>query len=428
MSRVERGNDPEAAVAAATDVGGAHDLIVDLSHPSVLEDPYPTYRALRERAPVYFDKKLNVWIVSRYNDIVRALRDTDRFSSRRMDKLIQRRLPKATPDDVEPFLGIMRLWQQMVDPPVHTRLRNVINQGFTPRSIEALRPQIERTVDTALDAMEAAGGEVEFIRSFAFPVSAMTPLQLYGVPASDLDMIDKWTQDMTVFIGGSVDPRRGLSEASASIVAMRDYFRDMVQERRKRPTDDLIGRLVHAEGKGKFASEDELCAQLTMVQAASYFTTLDMFANGLLALLRTPSSMDVIREGRTSWRIAIDELLRYDGPVQLTHRLTTEEVTIDGTTIPADSIVYLLRGSANRDPARFEDPDSLRLERGDIHHLGLGEGVHYCTGAGLARLQGEVAFERLFARFPRMTLAPGLVWRTDNLQFRGLAKLPIALA
>jgi cytochrome P450 len=404
------------------------DKEINLLSGEVLENPYPTYAHLRATDPVRWDDSLQGWIVSRYDDVYGALRDPKHFSSDRVERLLASRVPEGTRSLIAPFVNLAAQWMWMLDPPQHTRLRRLMNKGFLPRAVQNLRPLIEETVNALLDKV-VDQDRMDLIHDFAYPLPAIILADIYGIPRADADLLKRWSDALKVFIGGSPELSSTAADAIKSINEMMVYFRQAIAERRTAPRDDLISRLVQTEDGGEFLSETELCSNLLLVLAASYVTTMDMIGNGMLALLQQRPQWNLLRFQPDLVPIAIDELLRYDGPVQLTHRLATEDIELRGRRIRKGDIVYLLRASANRDAERFFEPDRVDVTRRDIGHVAFGAGVHYCLGAVLARQEGEVAFGELLRRFPTIQFDPqaNVIRRADTLQFRGLRTLPVLL-
>jgi cytochrome P450 len=345
-----------------------------------------------------------------------------------VERLLASRVPESVRPLIAPFVNLAAQWMWMLDPPRHTRLRKLMNKGFMPRAVLGLRPLIEETVQVLLDKV-AGQDRMDLIHDFAYPLPAIILADVYGIPRADADLLKNWSDALKVFIGGSPELSGSAAGAIKSINELMVYFQNAIADRRRVPRDDLISRLVQAEEGGEFLSEAELCANLLLVLAASYVTTMDMIGNGALALLQQRAQWDLLRLQPDLVPTAIDELLRYDGPVQLTHRLVTEDLELHGRRIRKGDIVYLVRASANRDPERFRDPDRVDVTRCDTGHVAFGAGAHYCIGAALARQEGVVAFGELLKRFPAIQLDPEaeVVWRADTLQFRGLRKLPVRL-
>jgi len=400
----------------------------ELLSPSTLRDPYPTYHHLRETAPVHWDEALNGWIITRHDDVYAALKDVAGFSSDRIEKLVASRVPPEAREAMAPFLRLTSQWMWMIDPPQHARIRKLMNKGFTPRAVNGLRPLATEIVANLLEGAEGRGG-MDLIADFAYPLPAIMLADIYGIPRGDAGLLKRWSDQLKVFVGGSPVLTATAGEAFAGLGEMMRYFDEAVEARRKEPRDDLITRLVKAEEDGDFLSEEELCSNLVLVLAASYVTTMDMIGNGVLALMRQREQWDLLLEDSQLLRTGIDELLRFDGPVQATHRLATTDIELHGCMIKQGDIVYLIREAANRDPARFPNPDKVDVRRTDTAHVAFGAGIHYCIGAALARIEGESAFGALLQRYPKLHLDPQAEpeWRADSMQFRGLRALPVIL-
>jgi cytochrome P450 len=382
--------------------------------PEVKEDPYPLYRALRERDPVHRSPDLPMWVLTRHRDVAAVLRDS-RVS------VDERRIDGYQP--VPEGEGVARS-MLFTDPPDHTRLRALVNTVFTPRRIQALRPRIEAIVETAL-ARAAERGEMELIDELAYPLPVNVIATMLGVPAEDWPRFRDWS----ALLVRSLDPIQHLSASvQEEIVAARrslaDYLREIVQERTRAPRDDLISALVKA-GEGSL-SEPELLAMLVLLLVAGHETTVNLIGNGTLALLLHPEEMARLRDHPELDEVAVEELLRWDSPVQLTGRLALDDIDVDGHRVRRGEFLLLLLGAANRDPEEFGDPERLDLSRSPNHHLAFGRGIHFCLGAPLARLEGRVAITSLVRRFPGLRLA-GEPERGETITLRGLRRLPLAL-
>ena len=391
----------------------------------VLADPYPTYAELQRTRPVYWADELHGWVVTGYDDVYGALRDHGRFSSDRIDRLLGSRVPPEALKIIAPFVALASRWMWMVDPPDHTRVRRTFNHGFTPRAVRRLRPLVEETVGDLLDAV-ADRGSMDLIADFAYPLPATVLADVYGIPRADAPLLKEWSDAMKVFIGGTPDLAAMAGPAADSMREMMAYFTAVIADRRGNPRDDLVSALVHAD-EAEPLDPDSLCANLVLVLAASYATTQDMIGNGMLGLLRQRAEWQRLQDEPALLPGAIDEVLRYDGPVQLTHRVATEDIDLHGTRIAQGDLVYLMRAAANRDPHRFPDPDRIDVGRQDTGHVAFGAGIHYCIGAALARVEGVATLQALLRRMPAIELDPAApaAYRADSLQFRGLRTLPV---
>jgi len=383
--------------------------------PEAIEDPYPVYHRLRAEDPVHLSAA-GVWVLSRYDDVALALRDV-RFGRRGFQELITARFGG-------PGFGQSMLLQ---DPPDHTRLRALVSKAFTPRAIEGLRRQIESMVDGLLDAATDRG-EMDLIADLAYPLPAGVICEMLGVPQRDRDRLREWSTDIARSLDALIvsDPEV-IARAKAAGVAIREYFQRLVAERRRAPRADILSALIAAEEAGDRLSTDELFATVILLFLAGHETTANLIGNGVLALLRHPAELARLRGDPTLIESAVEELLRYDCPVQRVSRLTTADVVIGDRTIPSGSLVLALLAAANRDPAYFLEPDRLDLGRRDNRHLAFGSGIHFCLGAPLARLEGRIVFAALLRRCPRLDLAADRVEWRQTFALRALVTLPIRL-
>jgi cytochrome P450 len=368
-----------------------------------LADPYPYYRTLRETDPVHFDELRQSWMLTRYDDVERALRDHAHFSAE-----------QGPPGSM-----------LVSDPPRHTRLRTLVNKAFTPRTVRRLRPRIQAIVDDLLDA--AAGrAEIDAIADFAYPLPITVIAELLGVEPERRDFFRAESQKIALSLGPSADPAAAAHAAEGRDRLMA-YFDGLIAKRRAEPRDDLVSALIPAEERGDLLDHGELLAMLLLLLVGGHETTVNLIGNGLLALLRHPDQLELLRTTPGSERQAVDELLRYDSPVQYTGRVARSDVELRGKQVRAGDRVRMILASANRDPDAFDDPDTLDLSRDPCHHLAFGFGIHFCLGAELARVEGEIALPTLVRRFPDLRLTgQSLRWRPAPVM-RGLEALPIAL-
>jgi cytochrome P450 len=387
------------------------------------QHPLAYFARMREEGPavqVVLPNGQRVWLVTRYADVRAALADP-RLHKDWAGKLTA---PDWVPDPVTGYLAVHLLNS---DPPDHTRLRKLVTKGFTARRVAGLRPRVEAITAALLDAMAASpDGEVDLLAAFAFPLPVTVICELLGIPASDQALFRVWSNAML-----ASDGERGAYRTAGT--AMFGYFSDLVAARRKAPADDLVSALISASDAdpGDSLDERELMAMLFLLLVAGHETTTNLIGSGTLALLTSPAEFARLRDDPALLPAAVEELLRYVNPLNhATERFTLEPVDIGGVTIPAREWVLCVTSSANHDPARFPDAGRLDLGRDAGGHVAFGHGIHYCLGAPLARLEGEVAFGALLARFPALSLAADpatLRWRRSSL-IRGLERLPVRLA
>ncbi|MBA9005544.1 cytochrome P450 [Thermomonospora cellulosilytica] len=385
--------------------------------PAYRADPYPYYHRLRERAPIYRNP-LGHWLLSRYRDCTAVLRD-DRFGHGSPDLLRENTFRKPVEGRARPFI--------LLDPPEHTRLRSLVNKAFTPRTVRRLAPRIQELVDQMLDEMIDAG-EVDFMEAFAYPLPVTVISEMLGVPAADRDAV----RELSHIVARSVDPDFRLSEEDKrardeAFARFDDYFRELVAERRRRPADDLLTNLVTVHEDGERLTEAELLTTCILLYVAGHETTTDLLGNGTLALSRNPDQFHRLRTSPGLAESAVEELLRYDPPTQMSRRTALTDADVNGHPIAAGEQVVILRGAANRDPEVFPDPDRLDLGRMGNRHLSFDGGIHYCLGAPLARLEGAIAFATITRRLRHVETTTDTLRYRDNLIIRGLAELPVRL-
>jgi cytochrome P450 len=366
--------------------------------PEFRVDPYPSYRRLQTTRPVYFSPALRVWILSRYADAAAVLQD-GRFSvDRRQSTLFQHLQPfRGLNSD---FVDAISRSLLMLDPPDHTRLRRLVNKAFTPRVAESLRPRIQAVVDELLDAVEPRR-EMDLIHDFAYPLPVTVIAEMLGIPAADRDKFKEWSDTLV----GLLDPMaasagNGLVHVEEAYRALTTYLGEVAQQRRREPRDDLISALVAVEEQGDRLSETDLLALCGLILGAGHETTTNLIGNAVLALLRNPDERAQLQADPSLMAAAVEELLRYDSPVQLTDRVATVDCEIAGQPIRRGTVVLMLLGAANRDPAEFDAPDRLNFRRADAHHLSFSHGPHFCLGAALARAEAQIAIGTLLRRFP----------------------------
>ena len=399
--------------------------MIDISSPEFKADPYPFYARLREEAPVFraaLPGGQAAWLVARYDDAAALLKDA-RFAKDPSNAF--------TPEQAARQPWVPRMFQPLTrnlldrDPPDHTRLRALVQKAFTPRLVERMRERMERLTGELLEAA-AASRRADLIRDYALPVPTTIISEMLGVPAVDRHRFHRWSS----VIVATPPSGPGMLKAIPSVILFLRYIRRLIRARRARPGDDLTGALVQAEEAGDQLSEDELTAMIFLLLIAGHETTVNLIGNGVLALLDNPGQMEELRANPSRIATAVEELLRFAGPLETaTERYARQDVVIAGVKISRGEMVYAALASANRDERQFPDPDRLNIAREPNRHLAFGLGAHYCLGAPLARLEGQVAIATLLARAPRLRLAAPrekLRWRR-GLVLRGLEALPVAL-
>jgi cytochrome P450 len=393
----------------------------DLLGPSMVADPYPVYHRLRAVDPVHWHEPFQAWVLTRYDDILPALHDL-RLSSDRAGPIEQ----IIGHGELHPLFSLIGKRMTFTDPPQHTRLRRIVSKAFTPPAVAALRPRVQKYVDELLDRVQGRG-RMDVIADLAFPLPATVIMGLLGVPVQARDQVKAWSDEFMLVLSSnpSTIPVESYTRAAEAAGRLTEHFSHLVDERRKRPQDDLLTVLVHAEDEGDRLSEEELYGTANVLMVAGHETTTNLIGNGLLALLRHPDQLRRVREEPALIPQAIEEMLRYDSPVQLVTRIAREDVALGGKTIRQGQIVNLILGAANRDPQHFPDPDRFDVTRTPSKQLAFGHGIHYCLGVVLAHLEGQVAFETLLRRMPEMRLGPELPEYRENFNLRGLKSLSI---
>jgi cytochrome P450 len=374
------------------------------------EDPYPLYRYLHATAPVQWNDVLEAWTLARYADVVFSLTDP-RFSAERT---------------IQPADSSWVVRSMLVsDPPHHTRLRALVQKAFTPRMIDQLRPRIMTIVGELLERIARRDRQVDLIADLAYPLPVVVIAELLGVPPEDRSVFHDWSSLLAASLDPLVSPEL-MARVFPAREALHTYLRGIIAQRRREPRLDLISALVSVEERGEVLSEPELVVMCTLLLIAGHETTVNLIGNGMLALLRHPEQLERLRRSPELIGTAVEELLRFDSPVQMTGRLVTAPVDIGGQLMPAGDFVLPLLGAANHDPATFADPEKLDIGRNPNPHVAFGRGIHFCLGAPLARVEGQLAIGALVRRFPKLTLA-GEPERRKQITLRGLSSLPVAV-
>lgn len=395
--------------------------VFDFSDPEFRRNPYPRYAEIRESGELVTTDD-GLVVLTRYADVLGALREPRLSSNPRHRDEAHR---PATLREV-PFLadGTVKL-MLTADPPDHTRLRRLANKAFTPRAVESLRPRVRELVNGLLD-VAAEKEPCDLMAALAEPLPVMVICELLGVPSADWEQFKPWSTAIARVLDPDADAGV-LERAIPAVVGFVQYFAALIEERRRAPRDDLLSALIAAEAEGDTLTTEELFAMVILLFIAGHETTTNLIGNGTLALLRNRKELAALCADPTLVPAATEELLRYDSPVQITARSAVEDCEVNGIAIPKGGGVVCGLAAANRDPRYVEAPDELRLARGAPTHLAFGNGIHYCLGAPLARLEGQVVFESLARRYPAVELAVDEPPYREHFVLRGLASLPVHL-
>jgi len=385
----------------------------------VLADPYPLYRAVREAAPVAWDPYLSCWVVTGYDEALVVLKE---FSADRTPT--PEFMARLGLGEIGPLADVMCRQMLFLDAPAHTHMRKLCASAFTPRRVERLRRHIEEIADELIDAALPQGC-IDVVGDFAERLPAIVTAHLLGMPREDHVQLKAWSTDFAQMLGNFQHNPGGVVRVLKSLDEMTRYFRSAIREDRRRLDDGLVRSLVEAEVDGARLTEDEVIANVIVTMVGGQETTTNLIGNGLLTLLRHPDRLIELRDTPEIADTAIEELLRYETPSQHTGRICRTDTVLGGQTIPAGAPVLAVMAAANRDPARFANPDRLDLTRADNRHLAFGWAAHFCFGAPLARMEARIAFQALLRRLPDLALTDHPpVWR-DNLGLRGLTALPV---
>lgn len=390
-----------------------------LLEPDVLADPYPLYHRLRMEDPVHWDSYLHSWIVTRYSDVVTVLQN---FSAARTPTPEQ--LRGLGLSELEPVAEVMVRQMLFRDAPAHTRLRSLAAAAFSPGKVEALRPHIQEITDKLIDAVVATG-RMNVITDLAEVLPATLTAELMGVPLEDLCQLKEWSKNFSEMLGNFQHSPGRAAVMLETVEQMSDYFRGRMHAKKCPSREGVVCSLMTAEVDGDRLTEEEVIANSILTLVGGLETTTNLIANGLLSLIRNPPQLELLRSDPSLFPSTIEELLRYESPIQYTSRLAPADLDLGGKLIRKRQAVIAVVGAANHDPERFRDPDRLDITRQDNRHLAFGWAAHFCFGAPLARLEGQIALSTVLRRLRNLALDPtALAWRT-NMGFRGLEALPV---
>jgi hypothetical protein len=396
----------------------------NLLRPDVRANPYALYERIRSADPVHWDEPMGFWAVTRYADVIAVLHDA-RISKAQGLAVAYNRLPEAERAGARPVFDMFANQMLYADPPHHTQLRGLANKAFTPRVVERMRPHIQQIVDQLLDTIQERG-RMDVIRDFAYPLPVTVIMELLGLPLAERAQFKQWSDEFMALVGVV---RRGYSQVQPAVNSLEHltaYMSNLFAELRLKPKDDLLSAMLNATEHGNSLTRDELIANAIVVLAGGHETTTNLIGNGLLALLRHPDQLQKLLAQPERITTAVEELLRYDNPVQIVWRMPIEDMEVGDQCIRKGQIINVIVGAANRDPAQFPNPDRLDVARPESRHLGFGLGIHFCIGAPLARLEGELALKALLQRLPKLRLETDALEWQENPTFRGLKSLPVS--
>ncbi|GAA2602533.1 cytochrome P450 [Streptomyces roseoviolaceus] len=405
-------------------MAAAFDLAFDPWDPAFLADPYPAYAELRAKGRVHYYEPTNQWLVPHHADVSALLRD------RRLGRTYQHRFTHeefgrtAPPQEHEPFHTLNDHGMLDLEPPDHTRIRRLVSKAFTPRTVERLKPYVRRLADDLASALVTAGGG-DLLKDVAEPLPVAVIAEMLGIPESDRAPLRPWSADICGMYELNPSEETAAKAVRAS-AEFSDYLRELIAARRKEPGDDLISGLIEAHDEGDRLTEQEMISTAVLLLNAGHEATVNSTVNGWYALFRNEAQLAALRADHTLVPSAVEELMRYDTPLQLFERWVLDEIEIAGTTIPRGAEIALLFGSANHDPAVFTAPDRLDLTRTDNPHISFSAGIHYCIGAPLARIELAASMTALLEKAPALRLAEE-PQRKPNFVIRGLEGLSVAV-
>jgi cytochrome P450 len=398
---------------------------IDFSDPAIQANPYPVYERLRAESPVVFNETTNSWLISRYDDIVAILNDS-RISSARVDATF-RVLPEDVQRELEPLRQVLSQRMLLTDPPTHTRLKNLVMPAFAARTSERRRERIQEICDSFIDRLDITG-TFDIMQDFATPLPGWVIGDVLGVPVDRQQQFSDWSHDQVRIYDrpGTVHDRVAvMRRGQASMLAMKAYLEEIIEQRRREPADDVITMLVQAEEAGDRLTNDEMVVMVVAILVGGNNSTAHLIGNAILTLLRQPEALARLREDPSLIRPAIEEVMRFESPVQSTSRVAKEAIEIAGQTIEPGSNIHVLLASGNRDEAQFPDPTEYIIDRSPNRHLTFAHGPHYCLGTSLARTITQTAVLSLLTRFPDLRLASETPDWNDGFSFRSLKTLPV---
>lgn len=402
--------------------GGKSLSLFHLLDPEVLANPYPLYHRLRTEAPVHWDPYLHAWVVTRYDDVVTVLHHFSADRTPTPEQFAAMELPQLAP-----IAQMMTRQMLFMDAPTHTRLRGLASMAFTPARVQALRSHIRAILEDLIAPLLRAG-RMDVIGDLAAPLPAIVTAEMLGVPIADCDQLKAWSADFAEVLGNFQHNPDRAARTLKCVEEMTLYFREAIRRARAEPREGLINSFLTAEINGDRLTEDEIIANCIVTMVGGQETTTNLIGNGVLSLVRNPQEFRRMQTDLSLVPAAVEELLRYESPSQHTARICPQDTELGGRKIRKGQAVIAVMGAGNRDPEKFPDPDRLDLGRTDNRHLAFGWASHFCFGAALARIEGQLVFEALARHITELTLEPGpIVWR-ENLGLRGLTALWVRYA
>jgi cytochrome P450 len=392
--------------------------------PKYFSDPYPLYCELRTNAPTYWSKKLNAWLLTRYDDVKSGLNDP-KLNSRDRIASIMDRIDSSAQQEYNGLLKHMTNMMSFNDPPVHTRLRKLVGKAFTPNRINSLQPQIQTIVDELLDKV-CKQSSFDLVDEFAFQLPAIVICEMLGIPREDRDKIRKWSNDIVGFVSAGAVTSESTAQAQQTVDEATSYLLALANDRRHNPCDDMLTALVEAEDHGDSLSEDEFVSMIVLLFFAGFETTEGLIGNSMLALFRNPSQFSLLKSHPELTENAVEEFMRYDNSVQRQSRVANEIIDSHGQLIKPGDYVILFIGAANRDPRHFSNPEKLDITRTGNKHIGFGHGIHFCIGGPLARMETHLAISSIIRRMPNIRLIEDKPEFENLLALRKLRTLEVS--
>jgi cytochrome P450 len=389
-----------------------------------INNPIPVLRSLQDHAPVYWCEALRGWVITRYDDARAVLRNED-FSADRITPFYNAQPPQRQAQ-IEQLIRYLNTWVAFRDPPEHTRLRKLMKTVFTPDTVAGQRTAVERSVDRLIRHLEGEQ-EFDFIKEFAFPLPAMVIMDLLGLPEEDMADLKDWSNQMQLFIGSATTSPQKYDLAEAGATAMAAYFREVIRTRGQRPGDDLVSQLMALRDVDDALTEDEVIGTCMLFLFGGHETTTNLIGNGVRVLLQHPGEKQRLLEDPALIGSAVEEILRYDGPTGASVRLVRNSHRMHGVELEAGQRVFVMINAANRDPRAFEEPDRFDISRTPNNHLTFNYGPHFCMGAPLARLEGQVAIGEVLRRLPGISLAADSYDYMDTMIMRGVRSMPVRI-